>query len=115
MLVDEVERVDDALAQFRAVYEADGENATALGALERLYRDTRALRRAPRNLREEARARDRPADKQADPLRDRALYESEIKDPEARHRDATSRCSTTSRPTPQALSALDMLYRELKE
>src|SRR6201999_1998733 len=40
VLLDEVKRVDDALAQFRAVYETDGENADAIGALERLYRET---------------------------------------------------------------------------
>jgi tetratricopeptide (TPR) repeat protein len=40
VLVDEVKRVDDALAEFRAVYEIDGENAQAIGALERLYRET---------------------------------------------------------------------------
>lgn len=40
VLLDEVRRVDDALAQFRAVYDADGENAAAIGALERLYRET---------------------------------------------------------------------------
>ncbi len=40
VLVDEVKRVDDALAEFRAVYEIDGENAQAIAALERLYRET---------------------------------------------------------------------------
>ena len=40
ILVDEVSRVDDALVAYRAVYEADGENALAIAALERLYRQT---------------------------------------------------------------------------
>jgi len=40
VLVDEVKRIDDALAEFRAVYEIDGENAEAITALERLYRET---------------------------------------------------------------------------
>jgi tetratricopeptide (TPR) repeat protein len=40
VLVDEVKRVDDALVEFRAVYEIDGENAQAIAALERLYRET---------------------------------------------------------------------------
>ncbi len=40
VLVDEVGRVDDALGEFRAVYDADGENAEAISALERLYRQT---------------------------------------------------------------------------
>jgi tetratricopeptide (TPR) repeat protein len=40
VLRDEVKRVDDALTQFRAVYDADGENADAILALEQLYRET---------------------------------------------------------------------------
>src|SRR4030095_9673232 len=40
VLLDEVRRVDDALAQFRAVYDADDENPAAISALERLYRET---------------------------------------------------------------------------
>ncbi len=40
VLVDEVKRVDDALVEFRAVYDTDGENAQAIAALERLYRET---------------------------------------------------------------------------
>lgn len=40
VLVDEVKRIDDALVEFRAVYDIDGENAQAIGALERLYRET---------------------------------------------------------------------------
>ncbi|RYZ68640.1 MAG: tetratricopeptide repeat protein [Proteobacteria bacterium] len=41
VLVDEVGRVDDALAEYRAVYDADSENMAAIEALERLYRQTR--------------------------------------------------------------------------
>ena len=40
ILVEEVQRIDDAIACFRAVYDADGENGEALAALERLYRQT---------------------------------------------------------------------------
>ncbi len=40
VLVDEVNRIDDALAQFRAVYDTDSENGEAIEALERLYRNT---------------------------------------------------------------------------
>jgi tetratricopeptide (TPR) repeat protein len=38
--LEEMKRVDDALEQYRAVYELDPENNDALAALERLYRDT---------------------------------------------------------------------------
>ncbi len=40
VLTDELQRVDDALTAYRAVYEAEGENAEAISALERLYRQT---------------------------------------------------------------------------
>jgi tetratricopeptide (TPR) repeat protein len=40
VLVDEVQRIDDALLEYRAVYEAEPDNAMALEALEQLYRQT---------------------------------------------------------------------------
>ena len=40
VLVDEVGNVDEALTEFRSVYEVDGENADAISALEGLYRQT---------------------------------------------------------------------------
>ena len=40
VLVDEVQRIDDALTEYRAVYEVEPENAIALGALEEIYRQT---------------------------------------------------------------------------
>ncbi|MBI4956957.1 MAG: tetratricopeptide repeat protein [Myxococcales bacterium] len=41
VLLDEQKEVDQALEQYRAVYELDPENGDALGALERLYRETK--------------------------------------------------------------------------
>ena len=38
VLVEEVSLLDDALVEYRTVYDADPDNATALAALERLYR-----------------------------------------------------------------------------
>jgi len=40
VLVDEVGRVDDALAEYRAVYDSESDNLAAIEALERLYRQT---------------------------------------------------------------------------
>jgi tetratricopeptide (TPR) repeat protein len=40
VLVDSLQRIDEALDAYRAVYEADGENVEAISALERLYRHT---------------------------------------------------------------------------
>ncbi len=42
--VEEAKRVDDALAEYRAVYESDPDNQVALGALESLYRQTQRWR-----------------------------------------------------------------------
>ena len=44
VLVEEVARVDDALVEYRAIYESEPDNATALGALEGLYRQTQRWR-----------------------------------------------------------------------
>ncbi len=43
-LVEEVARVDEALEEYRAVYESDPENETALSALEGLYRHSERWR-----------------------------------------------------------------------
>ncbi len=40
VLVDEVGRIDDALVEYRTVHDAEPDNAAALEALERLYRQT---------------------------------------------------------------------------
>ncbi|HOU93205.1 MAG TPA: hypothetical protein PLU22_19270, partial [Polyangiaceae bacterium] len=40
VLVDEVGRIDDALVEYRTVHEAEPDNAAALEALEKLYRQT---------------------------------------------------------------------------
>ncbi len=40
VLVESAQKIDEALDVYRAVYEADGENAEAIGALEQLYRQT---------------------------------------------------------------------------
>ncbi len=40
VLVDQVQQIDEALAQYRAVYEKEPDNETALQALEQLYRHT---------------------------------------------------------------------------
>ncbi|MEZ4226752.1 MAG: tetratricopeptide repeat protein [Polyangiaceae bacterium] len=44
VLVEEVSQVDEALSEYRAVYEAEPDNAIALHALERLYRETERWR-----------------------------------------------------------------------
>ena len=43
-LLTQVGRIDEAIAQFRAVYDAQGDNMHAIGALEQLYRQTERYR-----------------------------------------------------------------------
>ena len=110
VLRDEVNQVDEALAQFRAVYDFDGENVDAIGALEQLYRDTGrftdllGIYEKKRDL--------TPDPKERRPIlyAIAVLHENELKDP--------SSAVTTylqvlddERMDVQALAALDKLYR----
>ncbi|HVY46993.1 MAG TPA: tetratricopeptide repeat protein, partial [Minicystis sp.] len=114
VLLDEVKRVDDALAQFRAVYETDGENADAIAALERLYRETGrftellGIYEKKRDLTSDAGDRKHILYAIAD------LYEQQIGDP--RSAIATYNQVLDDEPMDaQALAALDKLYREQSE
>ncbi len=89
----EVQRVDEALAVYRAVYEADGENAEAIAALEAALPSDHAIFRAPRHLREEARSLAAPQAR-----RSRSTTRSRSS---TRRRSKTS--TRRSRPTSQVL------------
>ena len=108
--LDEVKRIDEALAQFRAVYETDGENAEAIGALERLYRETSRfsdLLGIYEKKRDIAVADDRKQILYAIA----ALYEGELNDPKS----AISTYQQVLDDEPmdsRALAALDKLYQE---
>lgn len=111
VLRDEVKRIDDALAQFRAVYDTDGENADAIAALEQLYRDTGRFN-------DLLGIYEKKRDLVSDPDQRRPilyaiaiLYENELKDPHS----AISTYLQVLEDEPmdsQALSALDKLYGE---
>ena len=110
VLRDEVKRVDEALAQFRAVYDADGENADAIGALEQLYRDTSRFT-------ELLGIYEKKRDLTPDPLERRpilyaiaVLYENELKDPSSAV-GTYLQVLDDERMDSQALAALDKLYR----
>lgn len=114
VLRDEVKRIDDALAQFRAVYDADGENTDAISALEQLYRDTGrfaellGIYEKKRDLTSDA------ADRKQILYGIAGLYEQEIKDP--RNAIATYLQVLDDEPMDDhALAALDKLYREQSE
>jgi tetratricopeptide (TPR) repeat protein len=110
VLVDEVNNVDQALLEFRSVYDVDGENAEAIVALESLYRQTSrfddllGIYEKKRDLTEDF-------DQKREVLYAIAgLYESEMRQPE--RAIETYVAVLEEDPTDvQALKALDALYR----
>jgi len=113
VLVSEVQKIDDALAQYRAVHDADSENEAALSALEQLYRQTQRFQdllevyEKRRDLTSDAEAR-RPI------LYEIAkLYETEIKDHDKAIDTYNAVLEDHSRDG-RALAALDALYRQLE-
>lgn len=112
VLTDEVGRIDDALAAYRAVHEADAENEGALAALERLYRQTGrfsdllAIYEKRRDLSVD------PAEKKRINFEIAKLFETEIKDVDKAIE--TYLAVLEDEPTEgQALAALDVLYGQL--
>lgn len=114
VLLDEVSRVDEALEQFRAVYELDPENATALSALERLYRETNrhgellGIYEKKRDLAVE------PDDRRAILFSIARLHELELGDKRSAVETYRQALSEFDRD-PEALAALDALYLALEE
>ncbi len=112
VLLDEVKRTDDALAQYREVYEADGENDAAITALERIYRETArfadllGIFEKRRDLERDSEARKPILYAIAE------LYEKQLAD---RHKavDTYSQVLDDEPMDAQALEALDRLHGEL--
>ena len=114
VLLDEVKRVDDALAQFRAVYDADGENAAAISALERLYRETGRFQELLGIYEKKRDLTDEPAERKQILYAIAELYEGELRDPP--QAIATYCQVLDDEPMDaQALAALDKLYREQQQ
>ncbi|HEY1955264.1 MAG TPA: tetratricopeptide repeat protein, partial [Polyangiaceae bacterium] len=113
VLVGEVHDIPEALTQYRAVYEADGENADALAALESLYRQTQAW---PDLLGIYEKKRDlatSPEDKRAINYEIAKLYETEVQDVDK----AVDTYVAVLEEEPAdiaALAALDVLYGRLE-
>jgi tetratricopeptide (TPR) repeat protein len=111
VLRDEVKRIDDALAQFRAVYDADGENADAITALEHLYRDTGRFAELLGIYEKKKDLTPDPVERKPILYGIAGLYENELKDPH--NAIATYLQVLEDEPMDnQALTALDKLYRE---
>jgi golgin subfamily B member 1 len=111
VLRDEVKRVDDALAEFRAVYDADGENAEAIAALEKLYRDTGRFADLLGIYEKKRDLTPDPTERRPILYAIAVLYENELRDPP----NAVTTYLQVLDDEPmdaQALGALDKLYRE---
>ncbi|APR78089.1 TPR domain protein [Minicystis rosea] len=111
VLRDEVKRIDDALAQFRAVYDADGENADAIAALEQLYRDTGRFGELLGIYEKKRDLVSEPDERRPILYAIAVLYENELKDPNS----AITTYLQVLDDEPmdaQALAALDKLYGE---
>ncbi len=113
ILVEEVNQVDEALAVYRGVYDADSENADALAALERLYRATQryadllGIYEKRRDLSLD------PGEKKNISYEIAKLYETELKDLD--RAIATYDAVLEDEPTDsRALASLDVLYRQLE-
>ncbi len=114
VLVDEVARIDDALEQFRGVYETDGENATAIAALERLYRETGKHQELLGIYEKKRDLATEPEERQSILFSIATLFETELKNPRSAV-ETYRQVLEESERDPQALGALDRLYRELED
>jgi tetratricopeptide (TPR) repeat protein len=113
ILIDEVGRIDDALAAYRAVYEADSINAEALSALERLYRQTSRFTELLGIYEKKRDLAVEPQEKKAINYEIAKLYETEIKDVD-RAIDTYNAVLEDEPTDAHALASLDVLYGQLQ-
>jgi golgin subfamily B member 1 len=114
VLVEELGKIDEALAEFRAVYEADGENQQALTALEGLYRQTSRYSELLGIYEKKRELAVDPEDKKQILYAIARLYENEIKD--SKKAIESYRAVLDDEPADAvALKALDVLYRDLAD
>ena len=113
VLVTEVKQIDQALATYRAVYDADSENAEAIAALEALYRQTQAWTELLGIYEKKRDLATDPVDKKNINFEIAKLFENEVKDVDKAI--DTYVAVLEEEPTdPTALGALDVLYGRLE-
>ena len=114
VLVEEVKALDDALIEYRTVYDADPDNATALAALERLYRQAGRWREL---LDVYAKKRDLAVstdERRAILFEIARLQEQQLGD-SARAIETYAAMLDEAPDDPAALAALDRLYRSTED
>ena len=112
VLVDNLQRVDEALEAYRAVYEADGENAEAISALEQLYRQTSRFADLLGIYEKKRDLSTTPEEKKGINYEIAKLYENEIRDVD-KAIDTYVQVLLDEPSDAQALAALDVLYGSL--
>jgi tetratricopeptide (TPR) repeat protein len=109
VLVDEVGRVDEALTEYRSVYESEPDNETALAALEGLYRRTERWRDLLDVYEKKRDLSTDPEERRRILFEIARLYEQQLSDP----RNAIDTYSSVLEDAPSdyvSLAALDRLY-----
>jgi golgin subfamily B member 1 len=113
VLVEEMNQVDEALAVYRAVYDADSENAEALAALERLYRATSRYSDLLGIYEKRRELSNDFTEKKQISYEIAKLYETEVRDLD-RAIDTYNAVLEDEPTDPHALKALDVLYGQLE-
>ncbi|HWZ88181.1 MAG TPA: tetratricopeptide repeat protein, partial [Polyangiaceae bacterium] len=113
VFVEEAQRVDDALTEYRAVYESEPDNQIALGALERLYRQTERWRDLLDVYTKKRELADHPDERKHILYEIAKLYEVQIGEPKSAIE--TYQAVLEDDPADSAtLAALDALYQKTK-
>jgi len=113
VFVEEAQRVDDALAEYRAVYESEPDNQIALGALESLYRQTERWRDLLDVYTKKRELADAPHERKHILYEIAKLYERQIGDPKAAIETYQAVLEDDPADSP-TLAALDALYQKTK-
>jgi tetratricopeptide (TPR) repeat protein len=112
VLVDKLQRIDEALDVYRAVYEADGDNVEAITALEKLYRQTARFADLLLIYDKKRDLSTTPDEKKIINYEIASLYENEIQDVD-KAIETYAQVLEDDPSDGQALAALDVLYGRL--
>ena len=112
IFVEELQKIDEALEAYRAVYDAEGDNAQAIAALERLYRQTSKYSDLLGIYEKKRDLSATPEERQANCYEIAKLYENEIGNVDKAIETYVQVLDDEPRDA-RALAALDVLYGRL--